>query len=314
MILYSLYLLIGFGLLIQGANFLINGSVELAKKYNLSEIMIGLTIVAFGTSAPELSVSIIGVMRGTSSIVIGDIVGSNILNIGFVLGLTALFLPIPVNKQTVRFDLPVCLFISVLFPLLLMNNFFSRWESGIFLLFFIGVMSFWYKNRHAPITEEIKEHKYRTWQMILLILIGIAGLGFGGEMTVKNAVKIAHKLHIPETTIAITVVALGTSLPELVTSIIAIIKKKSDLSLGNIVGSNIFNLLLCLGVSGLIKPFTFNLIENRFTLLSNIVFVMLIFFFLVFGKKLARWNGALLLLLYIVYIIILLYYCKEIVL
>lgn len=306
MILYWLFLFIGFFFLIEGANLLLNGSIELAKKYHLSEIIIGLTVVAFGTSAPELSVSIIGSIKGNSSIVVGDILGSNILNIGLVLAITGLFLPIPIKNRTKKFDLPVCLFVTILFPLLLLNNYFSRIEGIFFLIIFLFTMYIWYKNRHAPITEEIKKHKYSNWKIFFLILSGMIGLCIGGEITVRNAVKIAQYLKISQTTIAVTVVAVGTSLPELVTSIVAIMKKKADLSIGNIIGSNIFNFLLCLGVAGLIRPFGFPFMQNIFTILGSIYFVVILFLIIILAKKLSRIGSLFLILSYMIYIIILL--------
>ncbi|MBU1078062.1 MAG: calcium/sodium antiporter [Spirochaetes bacterium] len=306
MIIYLLLTGLGFFLLIQGANLLINGSVDLAKKYHLSEIIIGLTIVAFGTSAPELSVSIIGILRGSSNIVVGDILGSNILNVGLILALTGLFMVIPVKKQTLKYNMPICIAVTGLYPVFLLNNWFSRLESVIFLLIFSAVMVFWYKNRHAPMTEKIRKHKYKNWQITLYILAGILFLTLGGEITVQNAVKIAKILKISETTIAVTIVAIGTSLPELVTSLVAVLKKRADLSIGNIIGSNIFNLLLCLGVAGFIRPFTFDLVLNRFTVLSGIYFVAVLYIFILIKKRLSRTGSMVLLGSYIIYIIILL--------
>lgn len=301
-----LLLLFGFFFLIAGANLLLNGSVELAKKYHISEIIIGLTVVAFGTSAPELSVSVIGAVKGIGDIIIGDILGSNILNIGLVLGLTGLFLPIPIKKQTLKFDLPVCILVTVMLPLFLINNNFSRIESLLYLISFIFILLYWYKNRHERIGEQVKKHKYSNFQIGLYIITGMISLGIGGVMTVRYAVEIAQKLHIPETTIAITIVAVGTSLPELVTSIMAITKKKPDLSIGNIIGSNIFNLMFCLGISGTVKPFGFNLSNNLFTVLTSIYFPVILYFLILLKKKLTIVASLFLLVSYAVYIIILL--------
>ncbi len=306
MIIYWLLLFAGFACLIAGANLLLNGSVELAKKYHISEIIIGLTVVAFGTSAPELSISIIGAINGTGNIIVGDILGSNILNIGVVLGITAFFLPISLKKQTLKFDIPVCIFATLLLPLFLINNIFSRLEGIIFLILFLFILFYWFKNRHAPVFEKIKKHKYTNLQVVLFIIAGIIGLGLGGEMTVRYAVKIARILHIPETTIAITIVAVGTSLPELVTSIAAIIKKKPDLSIGNIIGSNIFNLMLCLGLAGIAKPYVFSLSKNLFTISANVYFIILLFILVLLRKKLSRIESLFLVISYIVYIVILL--------
>ncbi len=306
MVLYLVWLSIGFLLLIEGANLLLNGSVELAKKHNISEIIIGLTIVAFGTSAPELSVSIIGTLRGTGNIAVGDVLGSNILNIGLVLGITGLFLPISIKKQTLKFDLPVCILVTLILPLFLIGNIFSRIEGLLYLASFLFILFCWYKNRHAPIIEKAIKRKYSNRQIVLYIIIGIIGLALGGELTVRYAVRIARKLNIPETTIAITIIAVGTSLPELVTSLIAVTKKKADLSIGNIIGSNIFNLMLCLGLAGIVKPYTFNLSQNLFTISAAIYFPILLFFLVLLRKKLSRIESSFLLVSYVVYIIILL--------
>ncbi len=301
-----LLLFAGFFLLIEGANLLLKGSVELANRYHISEIIIGLTIVAFGTSAPELSVSIIGAIKGRASIIVGDILGSNILNIGLVLGLAGLFLPMHVKKQTLKFDLPVLIFVSILIPLFLINNYFSRIEGVFYLISFLFILSFWYKNRHAPAGEKIAKHKYKIPRIVLYIILGIIGLCAGGEITVHYAVKIAQKLGIPEATIAITIVAVGTSLPELVTSVIAVTKKKADLGMGNIIGSNIFNIMLCLGISGIVKPYNFDLLGNLFTVLGSIYFPVILFLLIIFTRKLSRLGSLLLLISYAVYIIILL--------
>jgi len=299
-------LIIGFAMLISGANFLLNGSIAIARKYKISEIIIGLTIVAFGTSAPEFAVSVISAIKGKGEIVVGDIVGSNILNIGLILGITGLFATIKSNKQILRYDLPFCIFISVLFPFLVINSYFSRIEGILYMFLFMLILILWYRKRHSIMEEEIEKVKETTFfKSFLWIIIGTIGLGVGGEVTVRGAVKIAKFFDVSETIIAISIVAVGTSLPEIVTSLTAVIRKRMELSLGNIVGSNIFNLLLCMGTSALIKPFHFSFSKNFFTIIVNIYFAFLLFVILKFFHKISFLTGVILLLSYIVYLIIL---------
>jgi len=298
-----IFLIVGFLLLVVSANFLIEGSVSLAKKFKISELIIGLTIVGFGTSAPELSVSIISAINKTGSITVGNVLGSNIMNIGLILGLAGIILPIKINKQLIKNDLPYLMIGVLLFILFLLNNKISRLE-GILLLVWFGFILFkWIRNRHAPLEEIEVHHTFNLWKTFFFITGGIIGLWIGGKLTVDSATKIAFHFKISKTVIALTIIAIGTSLPEIITSIIAIMKRKADIGVGNIIGSDIFNLLLCLGVSSSVAPIYFNLKKELITIFALVYFTFILFPFFYYKKKLTRSLSIILLFSYTIYIL-----------
>ena len=255
-------------LLVIGANWLVDGSAAIARRYHLSEYLIGATIVGMGTSTPELVVSVISGIEGHSDIAIGNVVGSNIFNVFFILGVTALMMPIKYTRENIRRDIPINIGASVLLLILCLRGMLYRGQYGLgrfdgVLLLLVFALYLWITLRdgHQPANESdvTSEEPIRYKSMVvcvLSIIFGLASLVFGGDMFVGAASNIAREWGVSEAVIGLTIVAGGTSLPELVSSIIAITKNKGQMALGNIVGSNIFNLLLILGVASLISPLT----------------------------------------------------------
>lgn len=248
--------------IVFGADYLVAGAVSIARKYRVSDFVIGAAIVGIGTSMPELVVSFIGSLHGNSDVAIGNIVGSNIFNIFGILGLTALFFPIIVSKENMRFELPVCVAVSVLLTLMVFNPFsnvreISRFDGIILLVCFILFMwfSFYSDKRHKNEEEiNIKEDKIPLWKAVIAVLGGLAVLIACCDIFVDNAVKIARSFGVSDSFISLTLIACGTSLPELAASIAAAIKKNTQLALGNIIGSNIFNIAWILGICAQVRP------------------------------------------------------------
>lgn len=261
-----LLLILGLAMVIFGADFLVDGASSLARRWGLSEFVIGLTIVGMGTSAPEMVVSFIGAANGNADISIGNVVGSNILNVLLILGVTALILPMAVTNDNRKLDIPLNIGATLLLVLLGMKHSLfgvgsdelSIWEGILFLLLFMSYMIYCFICGKNEKQEEKEEKKTSVPLSILMIAGGLAGLIYGGNLFVGNATAIAGALGLSDKFIAITVLAVGTSLPELATCIAAAIKKKGQLALGNIIGSNLFNILLILGGSALITPLPFS--------------------------------------------------------
>ncbi|MDP8210597.1 MAG: calcium/sodium antiporter [Candidatus Stygibacter australis] len=302
MLINLLLLIVGFAFLIKGADFLIDGAVSLAKKFHISEIAIGLTVVAFGTSAPELIVNIVSAFQNHPEICYGNVIGSNMFNTLVVLGLAGLFKPLLLQKSTVRKEIPF-VFLGTILIILLSNGFWigdkilSRYDGliliGCLVIFIIYVM----KIPRQQISSEYSD--LPVLKTILFLIFGIIGLFAGGQLVVDNAVKIALYFKVSNELISLTIVAFGTSLPELVTSLIALKKKSSDIAVGNVIGSNLFNIFMVLGVTSLIKPVIFNPSLNID--LAILALITLILFLLVFvGKvsKLNKFEAAILLLCY----------------
>jgi cation:H+ antiporter len=298
-----LILLVGMVLMMRGADVFVDGASYMAKKFHIPEIIIGLTIVAMGTSAPEAAVSISSVIRGANGVGVGNVLGSNIANILFILGITAMISALPVQKNTVRFEIPFVCFVSVL--LMFMGAIFGQINFGCAsVLCFLFCLFLFYLFKVSSNTIETPDitKTMPVWKMVLFILVGIAALVLGSELTVKSAVNIANILHISERVIGLTIIAFGTSLPELVTCIVAAIKKKPDLAIGNIIGSNIFNILFVLGVTGLIQPVAF---ESAFLVDSaiGIVATVLLWIFTYRNFRLGKIGGFMFVLLYVMYVI-----------
>ncbi len=255
MIISVLLLLVGLGLVVYGSDLLVDGASSVAKKLGVSDFVIGIIIVGFGTSLPELVVSVTGSLEGSSAVALGNVFGSNIFNVVFILGLTALLSPIGITSQNKKIDIPILLCISIFFCLIVLKGNINRVDAVIFLLAFIAYSVFNFKLSKSQAQSESSDEKvYGNFLSILMIVGGLAGLIFGGKLFVNNAVDIAHALGASEKFIAVTILAIGTSLPELMTCVVATAKKKGQLALGNIIGSNIFNILLILGIAGLIHP------------------------------------------------------------
>ena len=310
MVILSVLIIAGFTALIFGANWLVDGASALAKKYNVSDLIIGLTIVSFGTSAPELVVNSIASYNGYSDIILGNILGSNNFNLFITLGIAGLIYPMRVQSSTVWKEIPISFFAAFLF-LMMANNFFFtdtsavlRIDGLVLLLCFFGFLFYVFKQMKAgkePIEEVNIVHKsnFKIWG---LIVIGLAALVIGGQLVVDNGVKLATLLGVSEKIIGLTIIAIGTSLPELLTSVVAALKKNSGIAIGNIIGSNIFNILLILSVSSLIAPIEFMSYFNTdlLILLGGTLFLFLAMFV---GRKnrLDRWQAAFLLIFYLAY-------------
>jgi cation:H+ antiporter len=312
----ALFIIAGFFILIYGANFLVDGASSLAGKLKVPNIVIGLTIVAFGTSAPELVVNTFAAIKGNPQIVLGNVIGSNIFNIAAILGICSIIYPLTVKTNTTWVEVPLAL-LSAVVVLVLANDFFfdqstpnsiSRSEGVILLLFFVIFLAY---NIHLSMggknADEVTVKDYAVGKSVLLVILGFIMLVAGGKLIVDYAVKVAQLLGWSERVIALTIVSVGTSLPELATSLVAVKKKNVDIAVGNVVGSNIFNIFFILGISASITAVPLSP-ENQFDLLVNIFasFLLFIFIFSGKGRKVDRWEGILFVLLYISYIVSLL--------
>jgi len=261
-------LLAGFILLFLGGDWLVDGGVALARRFRISSLVIGMTIVAFGTSAPELLVSMTSSIKGSAGIAMGNVIGSNIANIGLILGLTAILCPIPTQNRKVLVNGLIMILASVLLLVFSLRNGISRPEG---LILFAGIILFTVisirKGRTGDTDQDtgldIQEKKMSVWFAILLIILSCAMLAFGADFMVDGATVLAQSIGVSDKVIGLTIVALGTSLPELAASVAAAIKKEMDISIGNIIGSNIFNILCVLGVSGSIRPIPFEFVPYR---------------------------------------------------
>lgn len=304
-----LLLAVGFVALILGANWLVNGATSIGIRANLSPLIIGLTIVAFGTSLPELIVNIFSCAKGSPGLAIGNIIGSNTMNILLILGVSAIIWPIDVSRISIRRDIPAG-FLATLAITLMANDFFMgkdnvidvNWVEGIVLL----LMGFSYllltvlKNDPQEETEGKQEEAMPWGKTILSLFFGIVGLYLGGELVSNNAQILARNWGMSESTIGLTVVATATSLPELITSIVAATKKNSGIAIGNVLGSNILNIFIVLGISALITPLPFDpLMNKQLMILFAANILMLLFVFTGKGRKISRWEGALLTLGYV---------------
>ncbi|TXK37084.1 calcium/sodium antiporter [Pontibacter qinzhouensis] len=316
MLTYILFIA-GFVLLIIGADILVTGSTSLAKRYNISDMVVGLTIVSFGTSLPELIINIIASMSGNSELAIGNIFGSNVANLLLILGIAALICTLPIKRNTVLTEIPFSLIATLLVGFLANAVLFegdkylhiSRTDGGILLFFFVLFMAYIYniaKTNNDPEPEEDTGPVMSMGKSMLYILLGVVGLFFGGQWVVNGAVQIAGILGMSESLVGLTVVAVGTSLPELVTSAMAAYRRNIDIAVGNVIGSNIFNLLWILGISAIINPLPFDVVSNTDIVMMIFASTLLIVAIPV-GKKNAidRWNGILFLLVYVVYVIFL---------
>ena len=261
-----LLLLAGLTLIVLGADWLVDGASGIARRFGLSEFVIGLTIVGMGTSAPEMVVSFIGAIQGNADIAIGNVVGSNIMNTLLILGVTALILPMAITPSNWKRDIPMNILITVLLIVLGLEytlfhigtkDGLTRWDGAILLALFIGYMVLSFKG-NKPEEDDSPAKQRSIWMCLLLVAAGIAGLALGGDLFVNHATELARALGVSDKFIAITILAGGTSMPELATCVVAAAKKKGQLALGNIIGSNVFNILLILGGSALIHPLSFD--------------------------------------------------------
>lgn len=302
-----LLILVGFIILIVGAHFLVDGASGMAKRFNVSNLIIGLTVVAFGTSAPELVVNLVAALNpGTTDIALTNIIGSNMINTYVILGVAALIYPIVSQKSSRRFDMPLSLMAPVAVLLLVwgMNGQVNRAGGLILLLFFIWFMTVMIRKAMKHPEEAEEDFKpMKIWLAIIMILGGLGGLIGGAQLIVPSATRIAESWGVSQSVIGLTIVALGTSLPELATSAVAAFKKNSDIALGNVVGSNIFNVFFVLAVSAIIRPLP--AYSNIYTdLIITALGSLLILIFVYTNKthSIKRWGGVTLLLIYSVFL------------
>ncbi|MCW8795495.1 MAG: calcium/sodium antiporter [Chlorobium sp.] len=318
MLLDSFFLVLGLTLLLGGGNFLVTSASAMARNLGVSPLVIGLTVVAFGTSAPELSINLLGALQGSGEISFGNIIGSNIANIGLVLGLTALIRPLTIESLIISREIPMMILISII-TLIVGSDVFLRSSPDIFdrsdglvLLMLFGVFMYYtigdvLKKRRDSLVEEAEEFSggrgLRDTVLNLVMFVGgLAGLLLGGKISVDAAVGLAEALEIPQVIIGLTVVAIGTSLPELVTSLVATFQGKTDIAVGNVVGSNIFNLLLVNGVCSSITPIAVPVNGGFYDLFMMILLaVFLLPMSITHKKKIVRWEGAVLLAMYLGY-------------
>lgn len=296
-------LIIGFTLITVGATWLTNSSAAIAQKLHISEFVIGMTIVAVGTSLPELTVSVASTFAGSADMAIGNIVGSNIFNILLVLGLCALFTPVAFTKSNVRTDIPICIAVSIALVAMLFNNSLNRIEGIALLLCYIAIIVFSIRSGKQS-AEEVEIDENFSWiKSLAMLVLGFVGLIYGADLTLDSAVAIARDLGVSERVIAITLLAGGTSLPELAASLAAILKGHGAMALGNVVGSNIANILLILGTCSTISPLVMNGITMIDLLAMVGAVVLLLLSALVCGKgKIVRGEGIVFLTAYAVYI------------
>ena len=302
-------LVIGFVLLIKGADFFVEGSSSVAKKFNVPSLIIGMTIVAMGTSLPELAVSVTAAITGNNTLAVSNVSGSNIFNLMVVCGACALFAPLTIEKNTLMKEFPfsiVCAGLLVVLGFIGMKL--GRVDGIIFLVIFVAYL-FWMiysakKARSETEEEEMAEEIkiLPMWKCLLYIVGGMIAIKFGGDFVVNGASSIAAGFGLSQTLIGLTIVALGTSLPELVTSIVAARKNEVDMALGNVIGSNIFNILLILGVAAAISPVTF-IMENIIDIIILIIMSTVVWIFAWTSKKINRKEGIIMLLVYVVYMV-----------
>ncbi|MBP3635255.1 MAG: calcium/sodium antiporter [Bacilli bacterium] len=309
MVVSIVLLIVGFILLIKGADMFVDGASNTAQNLKIPKMVIGLTIVAFGTSAPELAVSIKAVLSGSSDIVLGNVVGSNILNILLILGISSLFSKMGVKDNTVKKEIPLTILFSCLLTVLSFDNMFdkditnvvSRTDGIVILLFFIIFIYYLFTIMKSGKKDDNNIPKYGIVKSIIFIIIGLIGVVIGSNLVVDNATLIAKALNVSEKMIALTIVAFGTSLPELVTSIQAARKGENDIAIGNIIGSNIFNIGVVIGIPALfinnINVGTFNYID----MLTMIFSAILLFVLTLKKKKIDRHEGIIMLIIFITY-------------
>ncbi|OLO29045.1 sodium:proton exchanger, partial [Alkalihalophilus pseudofirmus] len=309
-------LLVGFALLIKGADYFVDGSAAIASLLRVSPLLVGLTIVAFGTGAPEATVSIIAALEGNTDVTVGNVVGSNIINTALVVGVTAFIYPLKVERATIKKEIPLAFLASIALLVLMSDqllqgapaNVLSRSDGIIFLLFFCiflyYVIEMARNSRETFVEENDASNTQHTWgKNILLSLGGLAAIIFGGYLVVENSTVIAYTFGMSETLVGLTIVAIGSSLPELVISVTAALKKQSEIALGNIVGSSIFNILFVLGVSSIITPLSVDP-KIFFDVIVMIVLTVELFIFSRTEYRVGKTEGVMMSVAYILYLVI----------
>ena len=305
-----LLLILGFATLILGANWLVNGASSLAKRLGISELAIGLTVVAFGTSAPELVVNVVASKNQLSEVILGNVIGSNIFNLLLILGISGLISPIMVQYKTVWREIPIS-FLAVVLLFVFANylpgeksHVIGRIEGLMLLLGFAAFMFYIFRGMRTIKDESLGIKSKSLPLSFLLVLCGLAGLVVGGMLVVNRSVEIASALGMSEKLIGLTIISIGTSLPELATSVVAAFKKNSDLAIGNVIGSNIFNIFLILGICGVIHPIEFSVALNTdLLILAGFTLFLFIAMFTGKKKKLDRWEALILVVSFVAYLV-----------
>lgn len=315
-----LFLVIGFVFLVKGADIFVEGSSSIAKKFKVPSIIIGLTIVAMGTSLPEAAVSVTASIANKNALAVSNVIGSNIFNLMMVIGVCAIMTPVAVNKATLKRDFPFSVICAILLLILGLIGPMSLGHADgvIFLILFAGFIGLMIrsamkasKEGNAVASEEIEAAEeikiMPVWKSLLFIVIGAVGIIIGGDVVVDSASNIAAKFGMSQTLIGLTIVSVGTSLPELVTSIVAARKNEVDMALGNAIGSNVFNILFVLGIAGAISPMAF-LTENVIDIVILLVFSLIVWLFAWTKKEIKRGEGLIMVLLYVLYVV---YICMR---
>lgn len=316
MLLDLFYFVIGIVLIIAGANYLTEGASALARRFGVSPLVVGLTIVAFGTSTPELIVSLLSALKGNSDIAMGNVVGSNIFNVLVIGGITALVAPITVTRSTVRREIPLVILASLVLSVMALDrvfagtgateNILSRSEGIVLLCFFLIFLTYTFAiakgDPSDPHTAPAPTKHYPLWLLVIFIIGGLGGLVLGGELFVDAASSIARTLGMSEGFIGLTIVAAGTSLPELATSVAAALKKEPEIAVGNIVGSNIFNIFFILGTTATVTPIRIGGVSSLDFLVMSFSAILLYVFAVLFGQRvIKRAEGAVLVLCFVLY-------------
>jgi len=314
MLLEIFLLLLGFAILIKGADFLVDGASSSAKKFGISNLAIGLTVVAFGTSMPELIVSLFSALDGKNDASFGNVIGSNNFNLLFILGISGLIYPLVVHRNTVKFEVPLSLLAAVVLYLLVNDqmtfgteNMLSRGDGVILLLCFLGFLYYIYRTmKTTPEVEQGTIRLFSTPVAAAMIIGGLLALIFGGQLVVKNAIALAQHFGLSERLIGLTILAAGTSLPELATSAVAAYRKNTDIAIGNVIGSNIFNIFFILGITSTVQPISYNIAMNfDFKVLGAATILLMVFMFTLNTRKLDRWEALLMLGGYLAYTLVL---------
>ncbi len=302
-----LLLFVGLALLFVSGKFLVDSSVAISRRLRIPRMIIGLTVVAFGTSAPELLVSLQATFSGYPEIAMGNVVGSNISNILLVLAITALIFPIPVPASSVKRDWPIMMGVSVLLYIFAMNGWISRLEGIVFVsLLGVYILFLVLRARGAErVVEQETDQGHMKWGVAaILFLVSVVGLAFGADLLVENAAVVAEKMGMSKRVVSITMVAVGTSIPEVATSVIAALKKETDISVGNIIGSNIMNILSVLGVTSLVSPISVSAEIGGFDIPWMLGISLLLLFLMLPASRsrITRWEGSFMIVIYLVYI------------
>ena len=304
MILNLVFIVVGIALVLWGADRLTDGAVALADRMGISQVVIGLTVVAMGTSMPEFTISLLSAIKGTSGLAVGNVIGSNIFNSLLIVGISAVVAPMLILKSTVRKDIPFALVASVMLYLLSQDGQISRWDAAILFVFFMIFMTITIKESKSADSkkEDTQIKSIKVWKAVAFLLIGLTGLILGSNIFVNGATKLATTLGVSDAVIGLTIVAGGTSLPELATSVVASRKGNSGIAIGNVLGSNVFNILMILGITGLITPMSIHGI-TQVDLTMLVVSMILLWLFSFTKYKIERWEGAILSILFIGYIV-----------